>query len=127
MIKADKANKQPSERILRRSAKMKARLLQHLDESGYEQIDSGLKRQTRIRFRSEKVTEVEVKSDEKGKPPKVVSFHQRDDEIYIACFEKKSLKNCVANKFGLHCSHVERAIKLLLTEGESDVATELQK
>jgi hypothetical protein len=112
VIKADKANRQPSERILKRSAKMRAELIQHLHEAG------------------EDIAEVRVEPDEIGKAVRIVSFHKRGDDIRISCFNEETLVACDGNRYGLMCSHAFRAIQELLeiTEGEdSDVTTELQK
>lgn len=109
VIKVDKAN-QPSEYVLKRSAKMTARILAHFDEG-------------------EEVTEVEVNPNDPEKATRIVSFEKRKGEIHIVCFEKESLKNCPANQHALYCSHVETAIRELLSaaaKGESDV-TEQQK
>lgn len=98
MIKADESG-EPTEHVLKRSANMKARLLFQI-------------------FEGERVTEIELESDEPEKPPNVVIFEERKDGIHITCFKKQTettpQRNCEANAYRRHCSHVACAIKLLL-------------
>lgn len=105
MIKAETAAKEPSDRILKRAAKMRAELIQHLHEAG------------------EDIAEVRVEPDKIGKAVRIVSFHKRGDDIRISCFNEDTLVACDGNRYGLMCSHALAAITELLeiTKGEPDV------
>lgn len=96
MIKADKAYKNPSEYILRRSAKMRAALLKQI-------------------YEGERVTEIRIEPDESGKSVRIASFHERGGDVYIACFDEQTLVACPANRFNRMCSHVNAAINFLLS------------
>jgi len=101
MIKAEETK--PTEHVLKRSAKMPARLLFQILEG-------------------ERITEIEVESDEPGKPPNIVTFHELKDGIHITCFKKETetsaMRNCPRNKYRRTCSHVWAAINLLINQPE---------
>lgn len=107
MIRAEETGA-PTEHVLKRSAKMKAKLLFQV-------------------FEGERVTEVEVESDDPDKPPNIVIFHELPDGIHILCFRKETetvpQRNCPKNKYRGLCSHAYAAIRLLIEDkGDTDAS-----
>jgi hypothetical protein len=72
----------------------------------------------------EGVTEIEIVPKEQGKATRLVSFRVKDEEVLIECYDAKTLKLCPANRYGLHCAHVQKAIDLLLKKGRKPNVTE---
>lgn len=66
----------------------------------------------------EGVTEIRIVPKEKGKAIRIVSFRRKNNDVVIECWDEKTLKLCDANRYGLHCSHAQKAIQLLLKKGQ---------
>jgi hypothetical protein len=56
-----------------------------------------------------------VEPTEPGKVPRIVRFHQSDGGG-IECFDADTMECCPANSAAVHCSHVYRAVTLLMEE-----------
>jgi len=57
---------------------------------------------------------------EPGKVPRIVHFDvdQETGVVRIECYDRETGESCPANKFSLHCSHCESAIKRLLANAK---------
>jgi hypothetical protein len=57
---------------------------------------------------------------EPGKVPRIVHFDACQDSgvVRIECYDRETGESCPANKFSLHCSHCEAAIKRLLANAK---------
>lgn len=67
-------------------------------------------------------TEFRIVPSEPGKAVRIVRFHLDEDsgEAFIECFDEVTKAACGANAHARTCSHVEKAIKLLLKKGRKE-------
>ncbi len=58
--------------------------------------------------------EFRIVPTEKGKAVRIVRFHLGEDDIGVECFDEKTLEECPASAHDRICSHVHKAIGMLL-------------
>lgn len=63
--------------------------------------------------------EFRILPDEPGKAVRIVRFFLMENEAYIDCFDEATRECCPSNYFSKMCSHVNKAIELLLAEDQT--------